>query len=264
MEYLAFVAIFGLAVLVGYLLSRPWIRMQLIEEHQRGVKYVRGRFVKELAPGLHWYCPMTTSIRRVDMRTCFEAVSGQEILSTDGVALRLSLIAVYRITEPHIVLFSVDNIAHMAHTLLQVALREVVSTQKIAALLEQRGAINQQVLELAQPRLAQYGITLDDVSLRDISFTGALKRSFSLVLEAQLEAQAALERARGEQASLRSLANTARMLDNNPNLLQLRTLQMLGESKGHTIVLSNGAQANWPAVIQAGPPTAPAPPATDY
>ncbi len=46
-----------------------------------------------------------------------------------------------------------------------------------------------------------------------------------------------LERARGESAALRNLANAARMLDENPSLLQLRALQALADSSGNTLVL---------------------------
>jgi hypothetical protein len=49
--------------------------------------------------------------------------------------------------------------------------------------------------------------------------------------------RAALEKARGETAALRSLANAARMMDDNPNLLQLRALQALADSGGNTLVL---------------------------
>ena len=49
---------------------------------------------------------------------------------------------------------------------------------------------------------------------------------------------AALERARGEVAATRALANAARMLTDNPGLLQLRTLQAV-ETGGATVVLSN-------------------------
>ncbi len=45
-----------------------------------------------------------------------------------------------------------------------------------------------------------------------------------------------MERARGESAALRNLANAARLLENNPALLQLRMLQALGGSSGNTVV----------------------------
>lgn len=42
----------------------------------------------------------------------------------------------------------------------------------------------------------------------------------------------------GEAATLRSLANSAKLLENNPTLLQLRILQAIGESTGNTILLN--------------------------
>ena len=59
------------------------------------------------------------------------------------------------------------------------------------------------------------------------------------VLKAKQEGQAALERARGESASLRNLANAARVLEGNPALMNLRLLQSLtaAQNSGNTLVL---------------------------
>jgi hypothetical protein len=48
-----------------------------------------------------------------------------------------------------------------------------------------------------------------------------------------------LERARGESAALRNLANAARLLDGNPALMNLRMMQALtaAQSAGNTLVL---------------------------
>jgi hypothetical protein len=48
---------------------------------------------------------------------------------------------------------------------------------------------------------------------------------------------AALEKARGETAALRNLANAAQLVERNPYLLQLRLLQVLGQQPGNTVVL---------------------------
>jgi regulator of protease activity HflC (stomatin/prohibitin superfamily) len=55
-------------------------------------------------------------------------------------------------------------------------------------------------------------------------FPGEMKKVFAQVVKAQKEGQAALEKARGESAALRSLVSAARTMDDNPNLLQLRAL----------------------------------------
>jgi regulator of protease activity HflC (stomatin/prohibitin superfamily) len=64
------------------------------------------------------------------------------------------------------------------------------------------------------------------------------RRAFSQVVKAQKEGQAALERARGETAALRRLANAAKMIEDNPNLLQLRALQSIADSTGNTLPLT--------------------------
>jgi len=60
------------------------------------------------------------------------------------------------------------------------------------------------------------------------------------VLKAKQEGQAALERARGESAALRNLANAARVLEGNPALMNLRLMQSLtaAQNAGNTLVLS--------------------------
>lgn len=68
-------------------------------------------------------------------------------------------------------------------------------------------------------------------------------RKFTLgvaeVLKAKQEGHAALERARGESASLRNLANAARVLEGNPALMNLRLMQSLSaaQNAGNTLVL---------------------------
>jgi regulator of protease activity HflC (stomatin/prohibitin superfamily) len=90
-----------------------------------------------------------------------------------------------------------------------------------------------------QPEAAKIGIAIHAVEVKDVMFPAELKRAFADVLKAKQEGQAALERARGESASLRNLANAARVLDGNPALMNLRVLQSLASAQnaGNTLVL---------------------------
>jgi len=56
------------------------------------------------------------------------------------------------------------------------------------------------------------------------------------VVEARQAAQAALEKARGESAVLRHLANTARLLEEHPVLVTLRTLDAAAHGRGTIVV----------------------------
>jgi hypothetical protein len=71
------------------------------------------------------------------------------------------------------------------------------------------------------------------------------------VIAARHEGAAALERARGETAALRSLANAGRMVGDNPGLLSLRVVQELSARGGNTVVLGlDGSTATLPGVAR--------------
>jgi len=78
--------------------------------------------------------------------------------------------------------------------------------------------------------------------IKDVMFPGELKALFAQVVNARKEGEAALERARGETAALRNLANAAGLMEQRPALMQLRVLQTLGQSTGNTVVLGLGGQ----------------------
>ena len=93
-----------------------------------------------------------------------------------------------------------------------------------------------------------------ETGVRDVTFPAPLKQLFAQVVEARQAAQAALERARGETAVLRHLANTARLLEGNPALVTLRTLDAAASARG-TIVLGVSPSAALAAAAE--PPRRP-------
>ncbi len=83
------------------------------------------------------------------------------------------------------------------------------------------------------------GLKILKIDVKDLMFPGDLKWIFAEEVKAKKESQAALERARGESAALRNLANAAKMLENNPNLMDLRVLQTLsagGDNGGNIFI----------------------------
>jgi regulator of protease activity HflC (stomatin/prohibitin superfamily) len=223
-----------LAAVIGAVLLFERVR---VFEFERALKYRRGRFVRVLGPGQHWVLRPTTTVTKLDVRPRFVSVPGQEVLSSDGVGLRVSLAGEYEITDPARAINDVENFQEALYLTLQLALRQIIGETPIDDLLEKRGALGDRLLELTQGPAEELGLTVRRVELKDIMFPGALKKTFAQVVNARKEGLAALERARGETAALRNLANAARMLEANPSLLQLRLLQQIGESGGNTIVL---------------------------
>ena len=208
-----------------------------VYEFERGVTFRRGRFSRVLEPGVYWHLPAFTRILRIDVRPTRVAVAGQEVLSADGVAVKASVAATYRVTDAQRAILATDDYRAAVYTELQLALRAIVSETKVEDLLQQRTELSVRLKMIPSASLEAIGIELQDAAIRDLTFPGELKKIFSQVVKARQEGLAALERARGETAALRNLANAAQMIERSPNLIHLRLLQVLAQQPGNTLVL---------------------------
>lgn len=130
----------------------------------------------------------------------------------------------------------VESYPTAIYSAAQIALREVAGALSIDEVLASRNQLGAQVAERAEAVVKPLGVEIMGADLRDLMFPGPLKRTFAQVVEARQQGLAALERARGETAALRSLANAARMLEAQPALFQVRLLQKL-DTPGNTVVL---------------------------
>jgi regulator of protease activity HflC (stomatin/prohibitin superfamily) len=228
----------ALIVIIALLLMvRSLFTTATVLEYQRALKFVNGRFMGVIEPGRHWLWKPSTEVRIVDTRESILAVPGQELVTSDGVSVKLSLAVRYRIDDPAVALTKVEDYRSALYILIQVRLRDVVGVVTIDEVLERRATIGPAVREQSADASRELGIELISVDLKDLMFPGPLKKVFAQVTEARQQGLASLEKARGETAALRSLANAARLVEANPSLLQLRTLQQLGASSGNTLIV---------------------------
>jgi regulator of protease activity HflC (stomatin/prohibitin superfamily) len=233
-------------VIVALALLARLVSATTVFEYERGLKFANGRLQGVIGPGRYWHRPGSTVIQRIDTRPSRVIVAGQEVLSADGVAIKASVAATVQITDVERAVMGSDNYHAAIHTELQLALRAIASTMPVEELLQKRADVPAELKRAAAPALAAIGIDLKDASLRDLTFPGELKKIFAQVVKARQEGLAALEKARGETAALRNLANAATLIDRNPSLMQLRALQVLAQQPGNTLVL--GVQQNAPVI----------------
>ncbi len=230
-----------LVVLVAALVLRPLVSVVTVHDYQRGLRYHQGRFVGLVDPGTHVAIRPLTEVHVLDGRPTSITVPGQEILTADGVALKVSLTARYVVADPVAAITSDQNYVAALYTALHAGLREALAGRTADEILAARAELGPAVGGAVASELARLGLELLGVDVRDVMVPSEMKRAFAGIVAARREGEAALERARGETAALRGLANAGRMLDDNPGLLQLRILQQLGASSGNTIMLGVAA-----------------------
>ena len=227
-----------LAIVAIALLVRAFVGVVTVHDYERGLRYRSGRFSGLVDPGSHIIIRPFTEVRILDGRPAFLVVEGQEVLTSDGVAVKVSLAARYVVGDPVAAVTNEQDFRRAMHLELQLGLRDAVAAGTVEEVFAARSKIGPAVLERTASSLARMGVELLSVEVRDLMVPGELKRLFAGVVAARKEGEASLERVRAETASLRGLANAGRMIEDNPGLLQLRMLQQVGGSTGNTVLLS--------------------------
>ena len=117
-----------------------------------------------------------TEIRVLDGRPSFITVEGQEILTADGVALKVSLAARYVVGDPVAAVTGDQSYERALHLELQLGLREVLAARTVDDILARAAKIGPAVLD--GPRASSPGSasSCSSVDVRDVMVPGELKR----------------------------------------------------------------------------------------
>lgn len=216
--------------------AKPRRRRTMVSELQHVVRIRDGVVEGPLAPGRHWLSKRRDRIVTLPALPHSVVVGGQEILTADGVTIRATVALTTRIVDPVLALRAGDWHSQL-HVDVQLALRAAVTTASLEDLVANRTELDEPLQQAAIASAAPMGVEVTKLALRDVVVPGDQRRLLAQIVEAKLAGQAALERARGETAALRSLANAASLLRDNPDLYRVRLLQEIANSSGNTFVI---------------------------
>jgi regulator of protease activity HflC (stomatin/prohibitin superfamily) len=211
------------------------------------LRYVDGVLEAVLPAGRHaaWTTTRKVLLSVVDLRERLLHVTGQEVMTKDRVSLRLNLSASFRVADARrlaTVARTPDDVLYLA---MQLAAREAVSTRTLDELLASRDALATQLDAEVRSRVEPVGLALLTFGVKDVILPGEMKALLNRVIEAQKEAEANVILRREETAATRSLAQTAKVLAENPLLVRLKELEAYKDLAGKVgqlhVVLGQGA-----------------------
>ncbi|XP_071340546.1 band 7 protein AAEL010189 [Trachinotus anak] len=186
-----------------------------------------GRVVKGRVkgPGLFWFIPWLDVIQKVDLRTVSFNIRPQEVLTADGVPLKVDAVVFYRVVDPCLWVTRVQNGHEATHALAQTTLRAALGAHTLTDVLTQRRAVTARVEEVLCAASTVWGVVVERVELKDLTLPVNLQRCMASEAEAARKARAKMIVAEGEVKASRALMEAASGL--SPVALQLRYLQSL-------------------------------------
>ncbi len=200
-----------------------------VERDSVGVLFVNGRYVETLTSGLYafWKGQAEAKIIEVDLRETMVDVSGQDMMTADKVTLRLNAVVTYKVVDARKAVSQTDDVRQALYRETQLVLRSVIGARELDAFLQEKDAVSTEVEESARRRAGELGLEIASVGIRDVILPGDMKDLMNKVTEAKKAAEANLISRREETAAIRSQANTAKLLADNPALMRMRELEVL-------------------------------------
>jgi regulator of protease activity HflC (stomatin/prohibitin superfamily) len=206
----------------------------LAPENTVALRFVDGVLEAVLPPGRHaaWTTDRKVSFSVIDLREQLLHVTGQEVMTKDRVTLRLNLSAGYRVVDPRRVATVAREPNDVLYLAVQFVAREAVATRTLDELLGSRDAIGGAIAPEVAKRASEVGLEVVAFGVKDVVLPGEMKTLLNRVIEAQKEAEANVILRREETAAVRSMANTAKVLAENPILVRLKELEAYKELAG--------------------------------
>ena len=215
------------------------------DDQEKVLIYRNGELVSVFGPGtfVHWTGTGQVSSRTVDLRERVLDVSGQEIMTSDKVTLRVNLLLGYRVVDAWKSVQVVEDVAQALYREGQLALRAAIGGRSLEELLSDKDAVSAEIRQALEQLGREVGVEIRSAGIRDLILPGEMKTILNQVIEAQKQAEANLIRRREETAAARSQANTARLMAENPILQRMKEWEQLSQvlaGTKATIVLGQG------------------------
>ncbi|NNM47644.1 SPFH domain-containing protein [Knoellia koreensis] len=189
------------------------------------VEYLNGKHERVLAPGRHrrtWRARYVT----VDLRDTMTVVAPQEVMTADGVVVKVSAVVRWAVDDAVAWLEQAGDPGALVYLAAQVALRDALAGLDLDDLTRRGARVPADEITAATAAVAgTVGVRVGEVVVRDVILPVEVRHAAAELVTARQRGLALLEGARAETAALRSLANGAKLLDAHPALAQLRLVQ---------------------------------------
>lgn len=200
-----------------------------VQRDHTGVLFIDGRYVADLEPGLYafWKDAAEAWVVELDRRESQIDVSGQEIMTFDKVTLRMNAIVTFTVKDPRRAVSAATDMRQSLYRAVQLALRAVIGGRELDSFLTGKEDVAQELEQQVREQALGLGLEISSVGIKDVILPGEMKDLINRVTEAKKAAEANLIARREETAAMRSQANTAKLLADNPTLMRLRELEVL-------------------------------------
>ncbi len=218
-----------ITTILGVVVIIILISIRQVNQYQRGVKFMLGKYVQTIEPGWRIVLPIIQSMTKVDIRVKAVDVPFQEAITKDNISAKINAVIYYKVADAAKAILEVENFWFAVSQLAQTTMRNVVGELELDQLLANREAAAQKIKEIVDKATDPWGIKVESVELKDVILPDNMQRTIAKQAEAERERRSVIIKSEGELSAAQNLADAAQTLSSQPGALHLRTLSTLND-----------------------------------
>ncbi len=203
-------------VIIGFGVLIILVSIRQINQYERGVKFMLGKYVGMMEPGWRLVFPIIQSYQRVDIRTKAVDVPDQNAITRDNVPVRVNAVIYYKVSDASRAILEIENFQWAISQYAQTTMRNIVGEVTLDELLAGRDKIADRIREIVDRETDAWGLKVANVELKDVSLPENMERTIAKQAEAEREKRAVIITSEGELAASQNMAEAAKVLSEVP------------------------------------------------
>ena len=231
-----------LALFYSGIISPPWLAglillsvlisssIQIADQWEKAVVLRMGKYRGLKGPGIFFIIPIVDRIvNYIDQRIRVTDFKAEQTLTKDTVPVNVVAVLYWTVWDVEKSALEVQNYYEAIEYVAQTGLRDIIGRHELAELLQERDKIAHDLQALLDEISTPWGITCQNVGIKDITIPQGLADAMSKEAQAERERRARVILSTAETEIAKKFAKASEEYIHNPVALQLRAMNLIGE-----------------------------------
>ena len=231
----------GVAVVLAIIAVFIPQSLMIANQWERAVVLRMGRLQAIKGPGVFFIVPIIDRVATwLDQRIQTTEFNAEQALSKDTVPVNIDAVVFWQIHDAERAALEITDYRSGIERVSQTSLREMVGSSMLSTLLSERQQEDERLRDSIARKIADWGISVMSVEIRDISVPPGLQDAMSRQAQAERERLARVLLGQAEQEVASKFVEAAEIYAKSPAALQLRAMNIIYETtkeRGATILM---------------------------
>ncbi len=221
------------------------VSINIADQWEKAVVLRMGKFNGLKGPGIFLIIPIIDKIDKyIDQRIRVTDFKAEQTLTKDTVPVNVDAVVYWTVWDVEKAALEVQEYEKAIWYIAQTGLRDIIGKHELADLLQERDKIAEDLQKVLDHSTNPWGITCQNVGIKDIVIPQGLADAMSKEAQAERERRARVILGTAETEIAEKFAKASEQYRNNPVALHLRGMNMLFEGlkeKGSMVIVPSSA-----------------------